>query len=63
MELAGDDIVLDDESDLILDYIERFNDMFDKRRYAEAAQFAAVSPRNVLRNLETLMRFKSRHYL
>jgi hypothetical protein len=54
----NDDESLDDVSQLILDYIERFNDLFETQKYAEAAYYAVASPKNILRNIETTMRFK-----
>jgi hypothetical protein len=48
------------EAELILDYIEKFNDLFDHDKIIEAAYFAAASPKNVLRDIETLYRFKSK---
>ena len=57
---SPDDGVLEDEAELLLDYIEKFNDLFENKKYIEAAYFAAASPRNILRNAETLFRFKSK---
>jgi hypothetical protein len=51
-------MVDDDDSQLILDYIERFNDLFENQKYAEAAFYAVASPKNILRNIETIYRFK-----
>lgn len=53
-----DDGILENEAEIILDYIEKFNDLFENKNYIESAYFAAASPRNILRNLETLYRFK-----
>jgi hypothetical protein len=50
---------MESEAELILDYIDRFNELFENGKYKEAAYFAAASPRNVLRNIETFQRFKS----
>ena len=52
--------VLEDEAELLLDYIEKFNDLFENKKYIEAAYFAASSPRNILINAETLLRFKGK---
>jgi hypothetical protein len=52
--------VLEDEAELLLDYIEKFNDLFENKKFIEAAYFAAASPRNILRNAETLFRFKGK---
>lgn len=48
------------EAEMILDYIENFNDLFDNDKIIEAAYFAAASPKNILRDIETLYRFKSK---
>lgn len=53
-----DDGILEDDSLFILDYIERFNDLFEDGKYEAAAYYAVASPKNILRNLETLNRFK-----
>ncbi len=53
--------VLEDEAELLLDYIEKFNDLFENKKYVEAAYYAAASPRNILRNAETLFRFKGKY--
>lgn len=45
---------------MILDYIEIFNDLFDNGKIVEASYFAAASPKNILRNIETLYKFKSK---
>ena len=50
----------ENEAEFILDYIEKFNELFETGKYKEAAYFAAASPRNVLRTIETLYRFKSK---
>ena len=55
----SDDFGLEHEAEIILDHIERFNDLFENAKYIEAAYFAAASPKNILRNIETLLRFKS----
>lgn len=49
----------ENEAEFILDYIDKFNELFETGKYKEAAYFAAASPRNVLRTIETLYRFKS----
>lgn len=54
-----DDGMLEIEAEMILDYIENFNDLFDHDKIVEAAYFAAASPKNILRDIETLYRFKS----
>ena len=57
----SDDGILENEAEIILDYIEKFNDLFENKKYVEAAYYAAASPRNILRNAETLFRFKGKY--
>ncbi|KAL7841786.1 hypothetical protein SRHO_G00254770 [Serrasalmus rhombeus] len=47
------------ESELLMDYIERFSDLFEAGEYEAAAYHAAKSPHGVLRNMETMEQFKS----
>ncbi|XP_053315167.1 clathrin heavy chain linker domain-containing protein 1 [Spea bombifrons] len=47
------------EAEALLEYVERFNELFASGRYKAAATFAANSPRGILRNLETMERFKA----
>ncbi|KAK6293729.1 clathrin heavy chain linker domain-containing protein 1 [Coregonus clupeaformis] len=47
------------ESELLVDYIERFIDLFEGGEYEAAAFHAAKSPHGVLRNMETMERFKA----
>jgi hypothetical protein len=54
-----DETSLESEAEYILDYIDKFNELFENGKYKEAAYFAAASPRSVLRTIETLYRFKS----
>ncbi|XP_784207.2 clathrin heavy chain linker domain-containing protein 1 [Strongylocentrotus purpuratus] len=54
-----DDPTKEREAELLLEYIEQFNEMFEEGRYGEAAMHAANSPKGILRNPETLHRFKS----
>ncbi|KAM4770882.1 clathrin heavy chain linker domain-containing protein 1 [Rhinophrynus dorsalis] len=63
-----DDVVPTDEFDLdprkiseaesMLEYIERFNELFADGQYKAAAIHAANSPKGILRNTETMERFK-----
>lgn len=53
-----DDLNLEKESEFILEYLENFNELFDNEKYVQAAYYAAASPKNILRNLETLHKFK-----
>lgn len=55
-----DDGMLEIEAEMMLEYIENFNDLFDNDKIIEAAYFAAASPKNILRDIETLYRFKSK---
>ena len=55
---SADDLI-ESETERILDYIEKFNDLFENKRYNEAAYYAVTSPKNILRNMEILNRFKS----
>lgn len=55
-----DELSMESEAEYILDYIEKFNELFENGKHKEAAYFAAASPKAVLRNIETLYRFKSR---
>ncbi|OCT79278.1 clathrin heavy chain linker domain-containing protein 1 [Xenopus laevis] len=43
----------------LLEYIERFNELFLSRQYNAAAIHAANSPRGILRNMETMEKFKA----
>ncbi|XP_062864915.1 clathrin heavy chain linker domain-containing protein 1-like [Trichomycterus rosablanca] len=47
------------ESKLLVEYIKRFDDLFKAGEYAAAAFHAAKSSQGVLREMETLERFKS----
>nr|XP_056709268.1 clathrin heavy chain linker domain-containing protein 1 [Euleptes europaea] len=46
------------EAAALLEYIERFNELFSRGQYESAAVFAANCPRGVLRNEETMEKFK-----
>ncbi|KAJ8046059.1 Clathrin heavy chain linker domain-containing protein 1 [Holothuria leucospilota] len=56
-----DDPTKEREAELLLDYIDQFNDLFEEKRFSEAAMHAANSPKGILRNPETLARFKAIH--
>lgn len=43
---------------MVLDHIEIFMDMIAKGNYKDASYIAACSPKGVLRNMETLLKFK-----
>nr|CAB3231620.1 clathrin heavy chain linker domain-containing protein 1-like [Phallusia mammillata] len=53
-----DDPSKEKEAEMILEYMDKFNELFTDREYSKAAIHAANSPRGVLRNHETLNRFK-----
>ncbi|KAJ8248406.1 hypothetical protein GJAV_G00241700 [Gymnothorax javanicus] len=48
-----------EESKLLSEYVERFTQLFEEGDYKAAALHAARSPRGILRNLETMERFKA----
>jgi len=45
---------------MLLDHIEIFMDMMQRGNYKEASYVAASSPKGVLRNMETLLKFKGK---
>ncbi|XP_006122185.2 clathrin heavy chain linker domain-containing protein 1 [Pelodiscus sinensis] len=47
------------EAEDLLEYIERFNELFSYGQYEAAAIYAANCPRGILRNEETMMKFKA----
>ncbi|XP_053565317.1 clathrin heavy chain linker domain-containing protein 1 [Bombina bombina] len=47
------------EAESLLEYVERFNELFVSGDYKAAAIFAANSPRGILRNLDTMERFRA----
>ncbi|XP_045150030.1 clathrin heavy chain linker domain-containing protein 1 [Echinops telfairi] len=47
------------EAEILLDYIERFNELMALGKYGKAAYFAANSPRRILRNISTMAKFKA----
>jgi hypothetical protein len=53
-----DDPSKEKEAELILDYIDMFNALFDDEKYEAAAIHAANSPRGILRTMDTLNKFK-----
>jgi len=44
------------DTDAMLDYIERFHELLDRKDYHSAAMHAANSPQGILRTVETLHR-------
>lgn len=55
-----DDPTKEREAEMLLEYIEHFNDLFEEGRYSDAAMHAANSPKGILRNPETMARFKGK---
>ena len=53
-----DDPTREKEAEMMLEYIEKFNELLEDRKYEEAAIHAANSPKGILRTQETLNRFK-----
>lgn len=53
-----DDPTREKEAEMMLEYIEKFNELFEEGKYEEAAIHAANSPKGILRTIETLKRFK-----
>ncbi|XP_041038051.1 clathrin heavy chain linker domain-containing protein 1-like isoform X4 [Carcharodon carcharias] len=47
------------ESTYLLEYVERFNELFDNKQYKAAAIHVANCPRGILNNLEVMERFKA----
>ncbi|XP_075719146.1 clathrin heavy chain linker domain-containing protein 1 isoform X2 [Rhinoderma darwinii] len=47
------------EAEALLEYVERFNELFVNGQYKAAAVYAAHSPRGILRNMETMERFRA----
>ena len=46
------------EAEMMLDYIDKFNELFENGHYTEAGRHAAVSPKGILRTQATLLKFK-----
>lgn len=53
-----DDPTREKEAEMMLEYIEKFNELIEDKLYEEAAVHAANSPKGILRTPETLNRFK-----
>ncbi|XP_067944320.1 clathrin heavy chain linker domain-containing protein 1-like isoform X2 [Watersipora subatra] len=56
--IEDDDPSKEKEAEMILEYIERFNELFEDGKYEEAAIHASNSPKGILRTMETMSRFK-----
>ncbi|PNJ79836.1 CLHC1 isoform 10, partial [Pongo abelii] len=57
-ELMEDDPRRAKEAEIMLHYIERFNELISLGEYEKAACYAANSPRRILRNIGTMNTFK-----
>ena len=53
-----DDPTREKEAEMMLEYIEKFNELLEDGHLEEAAVHAANSPKGILRTPETLARFK-----
>ena len=53
-----DDPTREKEAEMMLEYIEKFNELMEDRKYEDAAVHAANSPKGILRTPETLHRFQ-----
>ena len=51
-----DDPLKEKEAEMILEYIEKFNELFNDGEYGKAAAHASNSPQGVLRTIETFKR-------
>ncbi|XP_062065433.1 clathrin heavy chain linker domain-containing protein 1 isoform X2 [Lepus europaeus] len=58
-ELLEDDPSQAKEAEIVLYYIERFNELISLGEYEKAACFTANSPRRILRNTGTMDKFKA----
>ena len=56
--LENDDPAKENESELVLEYIEKFSQLLEEQKYEEAAIHAANSHNEILRNMETMNKFK-----
>lgn len=59
-----DDPNKEKEAEMMLEYIEKFNELFEDGKYEEAAIHAANSPKGILRTSATLAKFRgeTKHY-
>lgn len=53
-----EDLETEKEAELMLEYIDKFNELFNDGEYDNAAVHAANSPRGILRTMETLIRYR-----
>ena len=55
-----DDPNKEKEAEMMLEYIEKFNELFEDGKYEEAAIHAANSPKGILRTSATLAKFRGK---
>ena len=60
MTFEHDDPSKEKEAEMMLEYIERFNELLEEEKYEDAAMHAANSPKGILRTPETLHKFQGR---
>ncbi len=53
-----DDPAREKEAEMMLEYIEKFTELMEDKRYEDAATHAANSPKGILRTPETMQKFK-----
>ena len=53
-----DDPNKEKEAEMMLEYIEKFNELFEDNKFEEAAIHAANSPKGILRSQATLAKFR-----
>ncbi|XP_023572351.1 clathrin heavy chain linker domain-containing protein 1 isoform X3 [Octodon degus] len=58
-ELLEDDPCKAKDAEIMLYYVERFNELISLGEYEKAACFAANSPRRILRNMNVMNKFKA----
>lgn len=56
--IEEEDVSHENQTEVLLDYIEKFNELLDSEMYSEAALHAANSIKGILRTTETMQRFK-----
>lgn len=55
-----EDLQRENDTQALLDYIEKFNELLENKMYSEAAIHAANSIKGILRTPETMQRFKGK---
>ena len=63
MENDEGDLWSEKEAEWILEYIDRFFELFEEKSYSAAAIYAANSPRAVMRNMEVMKWFVHLHLI